>query len=888
VRATDIPRVYDPTKVEEKWYARWLEKGYFEARVNPARKPYCIVIPPPNITGSLHLGHALNNTVQDILIRYRRMKGYETLWLPGYDHASIATHMKIEEMLAAEGTNRYELGRERFLERAWEWKEKYGGTIVSQLKRMGCSCDWSRERFTMDEQCSRAVIEVFVRLYRKGLIYRGDYITNWCPNCRTVISDIEVEHEEVEGTLWFVRYPFSDGTGGITVATTRPETILGDSGVAVHPDDERYRDAVGRTVVVPLVGRRVPVVADEYVDPSFGTGAVKVTPGHDPGDYEAGRRHGLPVIKVIGGDGKMTDEAGKYAGMDRYECRAAFAKELEASGYIVKVEDFVHSVGHCYRCRSVVEPLVTTQWFVKMKPLAEPAVREVKEGRIRFVPERFAKVYLGWMENIRDWCISRQLWWGHRIPAWYCRDCGETTVSATPPHACSCGSVRLEQDPDVLDTWFSSALWPFSTLGWPEDTPELRYFYPTSVLVTAYDIIFFWVARMIFSGLEFMGERPFDDVLITGLIKDSLGRKMSKTLGNGVDPLEVIRDYGADTLRFTLVTGVTPGNDQRWFWEKVQGYRNFCNKIWNASRFVLMNLDDTDSSRPVGLSDLQLEVEDRWILSRLAGVTEDVTRLIEEYEIGEAGKVLYEFIWSEFCDWYIELAKLRLSRSEGTRRAAQVTLSHVLEQALRLLHPFMPFITEEVWQALPHDGESIVVARWPTPGEAVPAGFVAPDEEAQRVVSLVMGVVRAIRNLRAEVNVPAGRAAEVIVRASSPEAAAVLDGMAEKIAGLSNARPLRIEYGTGRPRQALASVVAGAEVFLPLGGLIDIEKEIGRLEREAAQARAELERSARRLANDDFLKKAPAAVIEKEMEKKRILEEKVGVLGERIAALRGS
>ncbi len=879
MRKTEIPSVYDPGAVEEKWYARWLERGYFRAEVNHARKPYCIVIPPPNITGSLHIGHALNNTIQDILIRYRRMKGFETLWLPGYDHASIATHTKIEEMLEKEGTNRWELGRERFLERAWEWKEKYGGTIVSQLKRMGCSCDWSRERFTLDEGCSRAVAEVFVRLYNKGLIYRGNYITNWCPTCKTVISDIEVEHEDEKGSLWHVRYPFADGDGYVTIATTRPETILGDTAVAVHPSDERYRNVVGRMLILPVVGRRIPVIADEYADPEFGTGAVKVTPGHDPNDFEAGLRHDLPIVKVIGLDGKMTAEAGKFEGMDRYECRKALLAELEAGGYLVKMEELSHAVGHCYRCRTIVEPLVTTQWFVKMGPLAGPAIRAVKDGRVRFVPERFTKVYLGWMENIRDWCISRQLWWGHRIPAWYCRDCGEIMVAATPPEKCAkCGAGRMEQDPDVLDTWFSSALWPFSTLGWPDRTPELDYFYPTSVLVTGYDIIFFWVARMVFSGLEFMGEKPFDDVLITGLIKDSLGRKMSKSLGNGVDPVEVVQDYGADTLRFTLVTGVTPGSDQRWFWEKVQGYRNFCNKIWNASRFVLMNLGDYDPDAASGLDPSSFEIEDRWILSRLSSVTSDVTRLIENYELGEESKILYEFMWSEFCDWYIELAKLRLYGDGPTRVQAQWTLSRVLERTLRLLHPFMPFITEEIWQALPHEGESLVVAPWPSPEWG-------PDEGAERVVSLMMEAVRAIRNLRAEVNVPPGRESEAIIAVSSAETMVALEDTRERIMGLSNTKPLGLAMGGARPKQALAAVIDGAEVFLPLEGLIDIAKEIERLQKELDQAGGELERVAGRLSNDEFLRKAPQAVIEKESEKKRILEEKVSVLSGRIGAL---
>ena len=701
----NIPKVYDPGAVEEKWYRFWEENQLFHAEVNPDKQPYSIVIPPPNVTGQLHMGHALDNALQDILIRWRRMQGYNTLWMPGTDHAGIATQIKVEENLAKEGLSRYDLGREAFIERVWQWKQQYGSRILNQLKRLGASCDWQRERFTMDEGCSQAVREVFVSLYEKGLIYQGNRITNWCPRCNTALSDIEVEHEDRPGHLYHVRYPVEGEAGRyVTVATTRPETILGDSGVAVHPDDERYSDVVGKKLILPLLGRKLPVVADSYVDPAFGTGAVKVTPAHDPNDFEMGLRHNLPQIVVINLDGTMSADCGKYAGMDRYQCRKALVADLEAAGYLVKIDDHNHAVGQCQRCTTVVEPLISRQWFVKMAPLAKPAIEAVESGRISFVPERFTKIYTNWLENIRDWCISRQIWWGHRIPAWYCQACGEVTVSRDTVDACpKCGGA-VEQDPDVLDTWFSSALWPFSTMGWPQQTAELRQFYPTSVLVTGYDIIFFWVARMIFMGLEFQQEIPFRHVFIHGLVRDSQGRKMSKSLGNGIDPLEVIEQYGADTLRFTLVTGNTPGNDMRFYWERVESSRNFANKIWNASRFVLMNLDGFDPQAAPG----PLTLADRWILSRYATTVAAVTDNLDKFELGEAARAIYEFIWSEFCDWYIELAKSRLydKENQAARATAQYVLWYVLGNTMKLLHPFMPFLTEEIWQHLPHEGKS--------------------------------------------------------------------------------------------------------------------------------------------------------------------------------------
>jgi valyl-tRNA synthetase len=878
----NIPSTYNPQETEQKWYEYWEKNGFFHAEVEKDKKPYTIVMPPPNVTGSLHLGHAMDNTLQDILIRYHRMQGYNTLWVPGTDHAGIATQAKVEEHLAKDGLSKYDLGREKFLEKVWEWKDKYHNRISKQLRMLGSSCDWDRERFTMDEGCSKAVREVFVRLYEKGLIYRGNYIINWCPKCQTTISDIEVEHQDTPGQLWHVKYPIKGEEGSyITIATTRPETILGDTAVAVHPDDERYTDLVGKKVILPVVGREIPIIADSYVDPAFGTGAVKITPSHDPNDFEIGLRHSLPDLVVIDKAGKMTEEAGKYQGLDRYECREQIVADLKEQGYLLKIEEHNHAVGHCYRCDTIIEPLVSSQWFVKMKPLAKPAIQAVLDGNIRFVPERFTKIYLGWLENIRDWCISRQLWWGHRIPVWYCQDCGEMICASVDPTSCpSCASTNLEQDPDVLDTWFSSGLWPFSTLGWPEKTPELEHFYPTSVLVTGRDIIFFWVARMIFTSLEFMHEEPFKDVFIHGLILDAQGRKMSKSLGNGVDPIEVIEKYGADTLRFMLVTGNTPGNDLRFQFERLEGTRNFANKIWNASRFVLMNLSDfePESQKP------EYTLADRWILTKYNQVVEQVTNNLDKYEMGEAAKAIYEFIWSQFCDWYIELVKPRLYGKETpkSKYTAQYVLNYVLTNTLKLLHPFMPFITEEIWQHLPEKGKSIMVSKWPqTDSNLV-------DKDAEESMDLLMEVIRSIRNIRAEMNVPPGKKAEVIIMAKSKEAYAIVNTGQEYVARLANGEPINIYEGIGtKPSNVATAIVGDLEIYLPLEGLIDLEVEIKRLEKELSQTKKELERVTGKLSNEGFLTKAPQEVIAKEQAKQRELLVKEKALLERLKMFRG-
>lgn len=874
----NIPTVYDPAAVEEKWYKYWEENRLFHAEVDPAKTPYSIVIPPPNVTGQLHMGHALDNALQDILIRFRRMQGYNTLWMPGTDHAGIATQIKVEEELAKEGKSRYDLGRDVFIDRVWDWKKKFGSRILTQLKRLGASCDWERERFTMDEGCSQAVREVFVSLYEKGLIYQGNRITNWCPRCNTALSDIEVEHEEQPGHLYHVCYPV-EGTPdlSITVATTRPETILGDTAVAVHPDDKRYAHLIGKNLVLPIVGRILPIIADEYVDPSFGTGAVKVTPAHDPNDFDMGLRHRLPEIVVIDPNGTMSADTGKYAGMDRYECRKQLVADLKEAGCLVKIEDHSHAVGHCQRCATVVEPLISRQWFVKMQPLAEPAIEAVTSGKIEFVPERFTKIYINWLENIRDWCISRQIWWGHRIPAWYCEACGEVTVSRQDVTACpKCGG-KVQQDPDVLDTWFSSALWPFSTMGWPEETAELRQFYPTSVLVTGYDIIFFWVARMIFMGLEFQKEIPFRHVFIHGLVRDPQGRKMSKSLGNGIDPLEVIEKYGADTLRFTLVTGNTPGNDMRFYWERVESSRNFANKIWNASRFMLMNLEGFDPAiRPQSLT-----LADRWILSRYAGTVQAVTANLENFELGEAARQIYEFIWNEFCDWYIELAKSRLYNKEaaGERAAAQYVLWYVLEHTLRLLHPFMPFLSEEIWQHLPHQGESLLIAAWP---KAKPELL---DAGAEQGMAAIMEVIKSIRNMRAEVNVPPGKKSEVILQVAE-ELEGLFKANVQYLKTMAAGEPVEIcPVSQAKPENAMAAVVSGVEIYLPLRGLIDVDKEKARLNKDMEALDKEITRVSGKLANAGFVAKAPADVIEKERAKEREFREKRTALLERLEYL---
>ena len=876
----NIPKVYDPASVEKKWYEFWEKNRYFHAEPEPGKKPFSIVIPPPNITGKLHMGHALDNTLQDILIRWHRMMGDNTLWMPGYDHAGLATQIKVEEVLKKEeGKTRFDLGREEFVKRVWAWKEEYGDRIINQLKCLGISCDWERKRFTMDEGCSRAVRETFVSLFEKGLIYKGTRITNWCVNCHTALSDIEVEHEDTPGHLWYVRYPVvGEEDTYLTIATTRPETIPGDTAVAVNPEDERYAKLIGKTLRLPILNREIPVIADSYVDTKFGTGAVKITPSHDPNDYEMGLRHNLPEIVVIGKDGVMTEEAGPFAGLERYECRKQIVARLKEEGYLVKIEEHSHAVGHCQRCHNIVEPLVSTQWFVKMQPLVKAAVDCVTDGRTQFVPERFTKNYTGWMENIHDWCISRQIWWGHRIPVWYCDDCGEMSASRTDLEKCpKCGSTHIHQDEDALDTWFSSALWPFSTMGWPDNTELLKQFYPTSVLVTGYDIIFFWVARMLIMGMEFMKEIPFEKVFIHGLVRDSQGRKMSKSLGNGIDPLEVIEKYGADTLRFMLITGNTPGNDMRFYWERVEGTRNFANKIWNASRFALMNMEGYDKDAELA----PYTLADKWILSRLQDTIKDVTGLLERFELGEAGRAIYDFIWSEVCDWYIEIAKPRLYNKEAAaeRATAQHVLATVLVSAMKLLHPYMPFITEEIYQCLPHEAESIMISKWPVADESL------IDPEAERGMNAIMDSIKAIRNMRAEVNANPGKKIPAIMLVSEDlrEVVAHNDSYIKLLGGIDNLelRPLNGE----KPENAMAAVVTGIEVYLPLAGLIDVEKETQRLSKELAAMEKDLQRAGGKLNNAGFLAKAPEDVIAKERAKYEELSGKIEAVKKRMAYL---
>ena len=871
---SELPKTYDPKAVEDKLYSFWNDSGFFHAEVNPDKKPYTIVIPPPNVTGQLHMGHAFDETLQDILIRTKRMQGYEALWMPGTDHAGIATQIKVEENLRKEeGLTRYDLGREKFLERVWDWKNKYGNRIISQLKKLGSSCDWERERFTMDEGCSKAVREVFVNLYNKGLIYKGHRIINWCPHCATALSDAEVEYETQPGKLWHIRYPLADGSGDLVVATTRPETFMGDTGVAVNPNDERYKHLIGKTCILPIMNREIPIFGDDYVDMEFGTGCVKVTPCHDPNDFEMGQRHNLEQILVFNEDATVNENGGKYQGMDRYECRKAVIKDLEEGGYLVKIEDHEHNVGTCYRCGTTVEPMTSAQWFVKMAPLAGPAMDVVKEGKTKFVPDRFAKTYLRWMENVHDWCISRQLWWGHRIPAFYCDDCGEMTVSKTDVHVCpKCGSHNVRQEEDVLDTWFSSALWPFSTLGWPDKTPELDYFYPTSTLVTGYDIIFFWVARMIFSGVEHMGETPFKTVYIHGLVRDAQGRKMSKSRGNGIDPLEMIDQYGADALRFTLATGNSPGNDMRFSTERVEASRNFCNKIWNASRFIQMNLT-IDKSRPAALP-ADLALEDKWIVSKYNTLVAEVTRNIDQYELGLAAAKLNDFIWDNFCDWYIEIAKTRLQAGDEN---VQKVLCYVLSGAMQLLHPFMPFITETIWQALPHEGPSVMVSKWPEYDENL--HFAA--EEAQ--METLMDAVRAIRNRRSEMNVPPSKKAKVLILSEKKDTFAAGAGFFPKLAYASG-----IELIDAVPADAakMASVVTGdAQIYMPMGDLIDFAAERARLEKEKAKVEDDIAFVMKKLDNPNFVSKAPEKVVAVEREKADKLREHLAKLEESIAAL---
>ncbi len=869
--AKELEKVYEPQKVEDRTYQFWLDGEYFHAEVDGSKKPYTIVIPPPNITGQLHMGHALDNTLQDILIRYRRMQGMAALWIPGTDHASIATEAKIVEAMREEGVTKDDIGRDGFLERAWDWKEKFGGRIISQLKKLGSSCDWQRERFTLDEGCSKAVREVFVRLYEKGLIYRGERIINWCPHCLTSISDAEVEYEEKDGAFWHLRYPLSDGSGYIQLATTRPETLLGDTAVAVHPDDERYSALVGKTLRLPLVEREIPIIADSYVEMDFGTGAVKITPAHDPNDFEVGLRHDLPIINVMTDDAKITEDYPKYAGMERYEARKAIVADLEAGGYLVKTEPMKHNVGSCYRCKTVVEPRISKQWFVKMQPLAEPAIKAVEEGEIKMIPARFEKTYYNWMNNIKDWCISRQLWWGHRIPAWYCEDCGELIVSRANATVCpKCGSNKLHQDEDTLDTWFSSALWPFSTLGWPDNNLDLKYFYPTSTLVTGYDIIFFWVARMIFSAIEYTGQVPFDTVLFHGIVRDAQGRKMSKSLGNGIDPLLEIEKYGADALRFTLATGNTPGNDMRYSPERVEASRNFANKIWNAARFVLMNLKGDEQ---VDTLPEQLAMEDKWVLSKLNRLATEVTENLDKFEIGLAVSKLYDFIWDIFCDWYIEIAKVRLNgNNEKEASAARNVLVYVLTNVLKLLHPFMPFITEEIYQALPHSTESIMISDWPTYKEEL--NFADTEVEFEKI----MAVIRAVRNRRAEMNVPPSKKAKIYIATASQDT--FVNG-AVFMQRLAYASEVEIAAEFDLPG-AVKVVTADAVVSLPLAELVDFEAEIARLSKELETAKKDEDFFLSKLNNENFVAKAPAQVVENQRTQLAKVQEKIKMLKDSI------
>ena len=869
---------YNPKEIEQQWYAYWEEKGYFHEEVDTNKEPFSIVLPPPNVTGQLHMGHALDNTLQDILIRTKRMQGYNVLWMPGTDHAGIATQVKVEEnIMKTEGKSRHDLGREEFLKRVWEWKQEYGSTIVKQIRSLGASCDWTRERFTLDEGYHEAVLKVFVELYEKGLIYRGERITNWCPNCLTALSDIEVEHEDENGHLWHIKYPvIGEEDVFLTVATTRPETMFGDVAVAVNPNDERYAHLVGKELLLPFVNRHIPIIADEYVDQSFGTGCVKITPAHDPNDFEMGQRHNLESIVVMNPDGTMNAGAGHFVNMPRELARKQVVAELEAQGLLEKVEEHGHSVGHCSRCNTTVEPMVSKQWFVSMEPLAKPALEVVRDKSIEFVPERFTKTYTNWLESIRDWCISRQLWWGHRIPAWYCQDCGETIVTAETLTECPHCHGKVEQDPDVLDTWFSSALWPFATMGWPENTEEVKHWYPTSVMVTGYDIIFFWVARMIFMGLEFKEEIPFKHVFIHGLVRDSQGRKMSKSLGNGINPLEVIDEYGADALRFTLVTGNTPGNDMRFYMERVEANRNFANKIWNASKFVLMNLEGFDESFVPSAEDYTLA--DKWILEEYNKTVTNITNNLDKFELGEAASAVYDFIWNTYCDWYIELAKPRLYNKEGgrDRQTAQYLLVSILRHMMELLHPFMPFVTEHIWQHLPHEGESIMVAPWPSTLSMEGFGSAAAH------MNVMMDGIKGIRNMRAEMNVPMGKRSEVILVPATEELKGILEthgdyfhtlGWAEKVTVLSPDAP--------KPENATVTVVNGLEVYLLLKDLIDADKEKERIAKEQATVLKEIARLEGKLNNQGFLAKAPEAVVAKEKEKLEEYKQKQQALNER-------
>lgn len=873
-----LPTKYDPKAVEENRYQYWLDGKFFEATNDPEKEPYTIVIPPPNVTGKLHLGHAWDTTLQDILTRMKRMQGYDVLWLPGMDHAGIATQAKVEEKLRSEGKSRYDLGRENFVAETWKWKEEYASFIRQQWSKLGLGLDYSRERFTLDEGLSKAVREVFVTLYKKGLIYRGEYIINWDPATKTALSDIEVIYKDVQGAFYHMRYPLADGSGHIEIATTRPETMLGDTAVAVHPEDDRYKHLIGKKVVLPIVGREIPIVGDDYVDMEFGSGAVKITPAHDPNDFEIGNRHNLERILVMNQDGTMNDKAGKYEGMDRFACRKQIVKDLQEDGVLFNIEDHMHSVGHSERSGAVVEPYLSTQWFVKMQPLADKAVDlQKQEEKVNFVPDRFEKTYLHWMENIRDWCISRQLWWGHRIPAWYHKKTGEVYVD----HEAPADIENWEQDSDVLDTWFSSGLWPFSTMGWPDvDAADFKRYYPTNVLVTGYDIIFFWVSRMIFQGLEFTGKRPFDDVLIHGLVRDAEGRKMSKSLGNGVDPMEVIEKYGADSLRYFLSTGSSPGQDLRFSFEKVEATWNFANKIWNASRFALMNMDGI-TFEELDLSG-EKSVADKWILTRLNETIEHVTKLADKYEFGEVGRILYNFIWDDFCDWYIEMAKLPLyGEDEAVKKTTRSILAYVLDNTMRLLHPFMPFITEEIWQSLPHEGESITVAKWP---EVRPE---LSDKEAANDMRLLVDIIRAVRNIRAEVNTPMSKQVKLFIKAKDENIQSQLEKNRAYVERFCNPSELVISTDVSLDEKAMTAVVTGAELILPLEGLINIEEEIARLEKEYDKLNKEVERVQKKLNNQGFIAKAPAKVVEEERAKEQDYVEKREAVQSRIAELRG-
>lgn len=872
----DMEKNYDPSSVESKWYEKWESSGYFHAVPNPDKKPFCIVIPPPNITGKLHMGHALDNSIQDSLIRYKRMRGYEALWLPGTDHASIATEVKIVEQMAAEGINKNDIGREGFLERAWKWREEYGTTIVKQLRKLGSSCDWERERFTMDKGCNRAVNKVFVDLYNRGLIYKGDRIINWCPDCKTALSDAEVEYEEQDSFLWHICYPSPNGDYSITVATTRPETMIGDTAIAVNPNDPRYKDIIGKTVVIPCVGREIPIVADEYCEMDFGTGAVKITPAHDPNDFEVGRRLDLPVIRVLTDDGHMNELCGKYTGLDRYECRKLLVEDLKACGALVKVEPYKHNVGTCYRCHTTIEPIVSKQWFVSMKELTAPALEAVRNGTIRFVPERFDKTYFNWMENIRDWCISRQLWWGHRIPVFYCDACGEVTASEDVLTVCPKCGAPVRQDEDVLDTWFSSGMWPFSTLGYPDKTEELSYFYPTSVLVTGYDIITFWVSRMITFGLEVMKEEPFKTVFVHGLVRDSLGRKMSKSLGNGIDPLEIIAKYGADSLRFSLLTGNSAGNDMRFYWEKVEAARNFCNKIYNAARFVLMNIEDV-TVKPV--SECVLEDTDKWILDRLNTVISQTTANMEGFELGLAAQKVYDFIWLEFCDWYVEMAKPRLYGEDAQKKqCVSSVLTFVLGETLKLLHPFMPFITEELYQRLPGHEETVMLCAWPQPNGTFNFG-----EESQRIETL-MEMIRSVRNLRVEMDVPVSQRIDMVLMVSDKNVSAFAS-LENEIKKLAGAEHIEVCTAYTAAKKDVHIACNGLDAYIPLASLVDIAKECERIQKEIAKAEGDYKRASAKLSNAGFISKAPAAVVEEERKKAANAEQIMQKLKNRLAGL---